>query len=298
MTTLNFALSRAAARDWRSGDRIVLTRLDHDANVAPWLELAHDRDFLVDVVDVTDDGRLDMADLRSKVGERTRVVAFTAASNVIGTLTPVREIAALAHSVGALAWVDAVHYAPHERIDAGALDADVLLCSAYKFCGPHLGLAFVRKEAAEGWRPYKARPAPIEPFARRFQTGTPPFELLAGFNATIAYLDSLGGVSAIRGYERGLGERLVSGLPDRATMYGQQTMTGRVPTFLLNVAGVEAAEAARRLCAEGFGVWAHGSYYAPGLHERLGWDEAIRVGLAHYNTIEEVDLFLTALDAL
>ena len=163
MTTLNFALSRAASREWRAGDEIVCTRLDHDGNVAPWLEIAHDRDLTVRFADVDDECRLDLAQLASLLNERTRVVAFPWASNAVGTLTPVAEIVQLAHDAGALAWVDAVHYGPHGPIDVQAAGADVVLCSPYKFYGPHLGLAFGRRELLESWRPYKVRPAADQP---------------------------------------------------------------------------------------------------------------------------------------
>ncbi len=298
MTTLNFMLTRTASRGWREGDEVIVTRLDHDGNVAPWLELAHDRNLKVHLVEVTPDGRLDLDDLESKLSDRTRVVSFPCASNAIGTVTDIRRVADLAREAGAISWADAVHYAAHEPIDVAELGVDVLLCSPYKFCGPHLGLAFGRAELMETWRPYKARPAPSTPVGRQFETGTAPYELLAGFDATVAYLDSVGGMDAIRAYERDLGERMLSGFSDRVTVYGLQTMEGRVPTFLINVDGIPAAEAAQRLCAQGFGVWAHDSYYSLGLHERLAWGEAVRVGLIHYNTADEVDRFLAALDAL
>jgi cysteine desulfurase family protein (TIGR01976 family) len=298
MTTLNFMLTRTVSREWRAGDEILVTRLDHDGNVAPWLEVAHDKGLVVHHVDVTPEGRLDLADLESKLSDRTRVVSFPCASNAIGTITEIARIAELAHSAGAIAWADAVHYAAHEPLDVAELGVDVLLCSPYKFCGPHLGLAFGRAELMETWRPYKARPASSSPVGRSFETGTAPYELLAGFDATIAYLDAIGGMDAIRTYERELGERMLSGFSDRVTVYGLQTMEGRVPTFLINVDGVPAAEAAQRLCAQGFGVWAHDTYYSLGLHERLAWGEAVRVGLIHYNTADEVDRFLAAVDAL
>jgi cysteine desulfurase family protein (TIGR01976 family) len=298
MTTLNFMLTRTVSREWQAGDEILVTRLDHDGNVAPWLEVAHDRDFVVHHVDVTPEGRLDLADLESKLSDRTRVVSFPCASNAIGTVTEIQRIAELARSAGAISWADAVHYAAHEPLDVAELGVDVLLCSPYKFCGPHLGLAFGRAELMETWRPYKARPASTSPVGRRFETGTAPYELLAGFDATVAYLDSIGGMDAISAYERSLGERMLSGFSDRVTVYGLQTMEGRVPTFLINVEGVPATEAAQRLCAQGFGVWAHDSYYSLGLHERLAWGEAVRVGLIHYNTADEVDRFLAAVDAL
>jgi cysteine desulfurase family protein (TIGR01976 family) len=299
MTTLNFALTRTAGRDWREGDRILASRLDHDGNVAPWLELAADKGLHVDLVDVTPEGRLDLADLERKLTDRTRVVSFPAASNAIGTITEAREICTLAREAGALSWVDAVHFAAHERVDVAAIGCDVLVCSPYKFCGPHLGVAFGRAELLETWRPYKVRPAPTLPLGRRFETGTPPFELLAGFSATIAYLDSLGGIEPIREYERELGNRFVDGLPDGVVLYGPQTMEGRVPTFLLNVESVPAATVATTLAEHGYGVWAHDSWYSLGLYKGLGYEhECIRAGIIHYNTAEEVDGFLAELGAL
>jgi cysteine desulfurase family protein (TIGR01976 family) len=300
MTTLNFMLTRTASRDWSEGDEILVTRLDHDGNVAPWLAVAEERGFVVHHVDVTPEGRLDLDDLASKLSGRTRVVSFPCASNAIGTITDIRRVSDLVREAGAISWADAVHYAAHEPLDVAELGVDVLLCSPYKFCGPHLGLAFGRAELLETWRPYKARPASSTPVGRSFETGTAPYELLAGFDATVAYLDSIGGMDAIRAYERELGERMLSGFHEneRVTVYGLQTMKGRVPTFLINVEGVPATEAAERLCAQGFGVWAHDSYYSLGLHERLAWGEAVRVGLIHYNTVDEVDRFLAAVDAL
>src|SRR5437763_12223807 len=154
MTTLDFALSRTASRDWKEGDRILVTRLDHDGGVAPWIELATDRGFEVDWIDVTEDLRLDLDDLERKLDERVRVVACVASSNAVGTIVDVARVSELAHSVGALCWVDAVQYAAHVPVDVLALDCDLFLCSAYKFCGPHVGLAYGRHELLESWRPY------------------------------------------------------------------------------------------------------------------------------------------------
>src|SRR2546421_5438957 len=179
MTTLDFALSRTASRDWQEGDRILVTRLDHDGGVAPWVELAADRGFEVDWIDVTEDLRLDLDDLERKLDERVRVVALVLASNAVGTITDAPRVAELAHAVGALTWVDAVQYAAHEPVDVQALGCDVFIASAYKFCGPHLGVAYGRHELLESWRPYKARPAQSEPVGRRFEPGTAPFELPA-----------------------------------------------------------------------------------------------------------------------
>jgi cysteine desulfurase family protein (TIGR01976 family) len=299
MTTLDFALSRTASRDWRGGDRVLVSRLDHDGGVAPWLELAADRGFAVDWVELTNDLRLDVDDLQRKLDERVRVVAYVAASNAVGTLTDVARVAELARQAGALSWVDAVHYAAHEPIDVQALGCDVLLCSPYKFCGPHLGLAYGRHELLESWRPYKARPASNTPVGRRFETGTAAYELLAGFSATIAYLDSLGGMDVLRLYERELGQRFLDRLPGNVTVYGLQAMEGRVPTFLLNVDGVEAGEVATRMAERGYGVWAHDNWYSLGLRERLPYPrDAVRVGFIHYNTPEEVDGFLRELARL
>jgi cysteine desulfurase family protein (TIGR01976 family) len=294
MTTLNFALSRGAARDFRAGDEIVVTRLDHDANVSPWLELAHDLDLVVRMVDVRDDTTLALDDLERQLSERTRVVAFPWASNAVGTVQDVARIAALAHAAGALAWVDAVHYAPHGAIDIGAVDVDVLLCSPYKFFGPHLGLAFGRAELLASWRPYKVRPAPEELVGRRYETGTQTHELLAGFVAAVDYLRELG-FDAIVAHERELGERFLAGLPSRVRLHGLPTMDGRVPTFALSVPGRSPQAVAAKLAERRIAVW-HGDYYAIELMTRLGLPEgAVRAGIVHYNTAAEVDRLLEAL---
>ncbi|MGH3003243.1 MAG: cysteine desulfurase-like protein [Gaiellaceae bacterium] len=297
MTTLNFALSRTAARGWQEGDEIVCTRLDHDGNVAPWLELAHDRGLTVRFAEVDEECRLDLEHLRSLLTARTRVVAFPWASNAVGTVTPVAEIARLAHDAGALAWVDAVHYGPHGPIDVRAVDADVLLCSPYKFYGPHLGLAYVRRELAEGWRPYKVRPADDFPVGHRFETGTLAHELLAGFTAAVEYIDEIGW-EVVREHERALGQRFLDGLPESCTLYGTCGMDTRVPTFALNVGNHPPAEVAARLGDAGFAVW-HGNYYALEIMSRLGLPEgAVRIGIVHYNTADEVDRLLSALDSI
>jgi cysteine desulfurase family protein (TIGR01976 family) len=299
MTTLSFALSRTAGRGFEPGDEIVCTKLDHDANVSPWLELAYDRDLTVRFVDINDDTKLDLDDLRRQLNDRTRVVAFPVASNAVGTLTDVRRIADLAHEAGAIAWADAVHYAPHGPIDVAAFGVDVLICSPYKFFGPHLGVAFARRELAEGWRPYKVRPAPTSPLGRRFETGTPAYELLAGFVAAVEYIESLGWDDIVSA-ERALGERFLTGLPPSIRLHGLPGIEGRVPTFAFSVDGIPAAEAAARLGERGFAVW-HGNYYALEVMKRLGLEEgggAVRVGFVHYNTVEEVDRLLGELARL
>ncbi|MGH3105048.1 MAG: cysteine desulfurase-like protein [Gaiellaceae bacterium] len=297
MTTLNFALSRTLGRELHAGDEIVVTRLDHDANVSPWLELARDLDLVVRFVDIHDDCTLDLDDLEQQLSGRTRVVAFPVASNAVGTLTDVRRIAGLAHEADALAWADAVHYGPHGSIDVADLGVDLLVCSPYKFFGPHLGLAFGRRELLERWRPYKVRPAANEPLGSRFETGTMAHELLSGFVAAVDYIDSIGW-DAIRAHEHELGERFLTGLPESCTLYGPRTMEGRVATFAFNVDGLGPREAATLLGERGFAVW-HGNYYAVEVMNRLGLpDGAVRAGIVHYNTAEEVDGLLAALSEL
>jgi cysteine desulfurase family protein (TIGR01976 family) len=298
MTTLNFALTRALGRTLAAGDEILVTRLDHDGNVAPWLELAHDLDLRVDFVDVHEDTSLDLADLEQKLTDRTRVVAFPLASNAFGTAPDAARIASLAHEAGALAWVDAVHFAPHGPIDVGALGVDVLLCSPYKFFGPHLGLAFGREELLRSWRPYKVRPAADEPVGHRFETGTLAHELLAGFVAAAVHIGELGW-DAIRTHERALGQRVLDGLPDRCTLYGLETMEGRVPTFAFRVDGVPPRVVAERLAERKIAVW-NGDYYAVEAMARFGLqpDGAVRAGFVHYNTFAEVDRLLEALAEL
>ncbi len=297
MTTLNFALSRALGRELAAGDEILCTRLDHDANVSPWLHLARDLDLVVRFVELTDECRLDLADLESKLSERTRVVAFPWASNAVGTVTEVERICRLAHDAGALAWVDAVHYAPHGPIDVAAAGADVLLCSPYKFYGPHLGLAFGREELLERLRAYKVRPAAEHPAGARFETGTLAHELLAGFVACVDYVQALGW-EAVQAHERALGRRFLDGLPGRCRLYGPPTTEGRVPTFALTVEGLAPREVALRLGEAGLAVW-EGNYYAVEVMERLGLpDGAVRVGIVHYNTADEVDRLLSELARL
>jgi cysteine desulfurase family protein (TIGR01976 family) len=297
MTSLNFLLTRALGRTLRSGDEVVVTRLDHDGNVAPWLELAHDIGIEVRFAELTDELEVDYDHLASLLSERTRVVGFPIAANSVGTAPDIRRIVDLAHEAGALAWADAVHWGPHGHTDVAAWDVDVLICSPYKFFGPHLGLAFGKRDLLESWRPYKVRPAANEPIGHRFELGTLPHELLAGFVAAVDYVDSLGW-DAIRAHESALGARFLAGLPDEVDLYGLRTMEGRVPTFCFNVPGRSAEEAATLLAERDLAVW-HGNYYALEVMQHLGLpDGAVRAGIVHYNTEAEVDRLLAALAEL
>ncbi len=295
MTTLNFALTRALGRTLAAGDEILVTRLDHDGNIAPWLELARDLELHVGFVEIRGDTTLDLTDLERKLSARTRVVAFPLASNAFGTVPDAGRLVELAHAAGALAWADAVHYAPHGPIDVQRLGVDVLLCSPYKFFGPHLGLAYGREELLRSWRPYKVRPAAEEPVGRRFETGTLAHELLAGFVAAVEYLKELGW-EAIQAHERALGARFLDGLPERVTLYGPPTLDGRVPTFAFRVEGLSPRAVAERLAERGIAVW-DGDYYAVEAMTALGLqpDGAVRAGFVHYNTPAEVDRLLEAL---
>jgi cysteine desulfurase family protein (TIGR01976 family) len=298
MTTLNFMLTRTLGRTLKAGDEILVTRLDHDGNVAPWLELAHDLDLKVGFVELHDDTTLDLDDLERRLTDRTRVVAFPLASNAVGTLTDAKRIVALAHDAGALAWADAVHYGPHGPIDVAALGVDVLLCSPYKFFGPHLGVAYGRAELLESWRPYKVRPADLTPLANRFETGTLAHELLAGFVAAVEYIESIGW-AAIQAHERALGLEFLERAPGNLRLYGVLGIDGRVPTFAFNIDGYSPRAVAEHLAERDIAVW-DGNYYAVEVMERLGLgsEGAVRVGFVHYNTMAEVHRLLDALREL
>jgi cysteine desulfurase family protein (TIGR01976 family) len=295
MTTLNFTLTRTVGRELQAGDEIVVTRLDHDANVAPWLELARDLDLIVRHADLREENcTLDLADLERQLSAKTKIVAFPWASNAVGSITDVRRVADLAHEAGALAWVDAVHYAPHGPMDVAAVGADVLICSPYKFFGPHLGLFFGRHEVMERWRPYKVRPSPSDPVSHRFETGTLAHELIAGFSAAVEYIESIGW-DAIVAWERELGQRFLDGLPEAYTLHGIASMAGRTPTFALTHPTRTPDELAQELAERDIAAWP-GNYYALEIMERLGLrDGSLRIGIVHYNTAEEVDRLLLAL---
>ena len=300
MTSLNFLLTRALARELRAGDEVLVTSLDHDANVAPWLSLQEDIGIVVRFVDVHDDLSLDYDNLTSQLTERTRVVAFPVAANSVGTAPDVQRIVGLAHSVGALAWADAVHFGPHGPIDVRAWDVDVLLCSPYKFYGPHMGIAFGKRDLLDSWRAYKVRPAADEPSGHRYELGTCQHELLAGLVAAIDYIGSVGW-DAILPHERALGQRFLDGLSSGIHLYGPPTMEGRVSTFCFNVPGHTSEAVATHLADEhDVAVW-WGNYYALETIRRLRLDDwlgGVRAGFVHYNTESEVDRLLTGIHEL
>ena len=325
MTTLTFAMSRAIGRTLQPGDEIVVTALDHDANVAPWLALAEDRGCIVQMAAVNlDDCTLDMDDLRAKITPRTKVVAVGYASNAVGTINDVATVIGWAKEVGALTWIDAVQFAPHGPIDVQALGCDFLACSAYKFFGPHLGIVYGRLPLLESLRAYKVRPAEDEP-PGKWETGTQNHEYLAGLMGTLTYLEALGhdceggattqfpemtgraralhvAMVAIQAYERTLAARLLAGLAELpgVHIYGltsEADLARRVPTVAITIDGQTPRGLAETLGERGIFCW-DGNYYAINLMERLGLEEtggALRIGLAHYNTTEEVDRLLAGL---
>lgn len=319
MTTLTLAVSRALARHWSEGDELVVTRLDHDANVAPWLAVAADRGMTVRWLDFdSGTGRLCLDQLPDLLSARTRLVAVGGASNALGTVNDLAAIvAAVRAGSEALVYVDAVQLAPHLPIDVAAIGCDLLACSPYKLFGPHLGILWCRAGIAEATEAYKVRPAATGG-AVRFETGTPSFEAQAGFTATVDYLAWLGSIvapaaatrrdrivaalDAATAYERQLGERLLAGLSrlNSVRLFGPPTMAGRVPTFAFTVEGHAPAAIARHLAERGIFAWS-GHFYAVETVARLGVAESgglVRVGLCHYNTADEVDRFLAALAEL
>jgi cysteine desulfurase family protein (TIGR01976 family) len=317
MTSLTFSLSRALGREFGPGDEVVVTRLDHDGNVAPWCAL-EERGCRVRFVDVDPSNcTLDMADLERQITSRTRLVAFGYASNAVGTINEVEKITRLAHGAGALAYVDAVHYAPHGPIDVRRLECDFLVCSPYKFFGPHSGVLYGKREHLARLRPYKVRPAAeVNPY--RWETGTQNHEGQAGILAAVEYLAELGRRStpavssrraallaaydAIRPYERSLAERLIGGLLTLPglTFYGiKDPARGaeRVPTVAIRLAGHTPRELASYFGERGIFTW-DGNYYALNLSERLGVEPSgglLRIGMVHYNTADEIDRLLEAL---
>jgi cysteine desulfurase family protein (TIGR01976 family) len=317
MTTVTFAFARAFARDLQPGDEIVVTTLDHDANVSPWRAL-EERGVVIRQVDIREsDCTLDLGDLKRKITSRTKLVAVGYASNAVGTINPVAEIIHLAHAAGALAFIDAVHYAPHASIDVRALDCDFLACSPYKFFGPHSGVLYGKKEHMTRLKPYKVRPA-SDLLPDRWETGTLVHECLAGIGAAVDYLAELGrrvrpqastrreallaAYAAIRQHEKNLSKQLIAGLLaiPGLRFFGisdPAQFENRVGTVSVRLAGRTPTEAATFLGERGIFTW-DGNYYALNLVERLGFDSTggmLRIGLVHYNTAEEVDRLLAAL---
>jgi cysteine desulfurase family protein (TIGR01976 family) len=319
MTTLTFALSRAIGRELGPGDEILLTTLDHDANFSPWKAL-EEKGVKIRVVDIReDDCTLDMDDLKRKLNPNTRIVAVGYASNSVGTINPVKEITRLAHAVGAKTYIDAVHYAPHGLIDVKDLDCDFLVCSPYKFFGPHMGTLFGKREHLERLRPYKVRPA-HDAAPDRWETGTLPHELIAGIGAAVEYIAGVGRrsnphIKARREalaaayqttvpYERTLISSLIERLqtiPD-LRIYGitdPHRFDERCSTLSLRIGDHHPTAIARFLAERAIFTW-DGNYYALNLSERLGVEQKggmLRIGLVHYNTIEEVERLLSALRA-
>jgi cysteine desulfurase family protein (TIGR01976 family) len=304
MTTLNFLLAHAVARTLEPGDEIVVTQLDHDANVSPWLLIAADHDLVVRYAPIRPkDVTLDHDALDALIGERTRVVAFTLASNAVGSITDPARIAAAAHRAGALAWADGVHLAPHRRLRARDWGLDVLLCSPYKFFGPHLGVAAIRPDLAASLPADRVRPSAETPPGHRFETGTQSHEAVAGTVAAVHYLRSLGNGSLdvaferIQGHEDALGQRFLDGFPEAGELYGVRSVEGRTPTFCFNLPGHTPRAVAERLGERGLCVW-DGDYYALEPMRALGLSErggAVRAGFLHYTSADEVDRLLEAL---
>jgi cysteine desulfurase family protein (TIGR01976 family) len=315
MTSLTLAVSRALARDWQHGDELIVTRLDHDANVAPWLSVAEDKGMTVRWLDFDQKtGRLNLESLAELLSPRTRLVAVGGASNALGTLNDVQTIVGLVRDGSdALIYVDAVQLAPHVPIDVRAMGCDLLVCSPYKLFGPHAGVLWCKEELIETVAAYKVRPA-SNCGASRFETGTPSFEAQAGVLGMVEYLDWLGGIvstqtnrrqrilaafKACVAYELTLGERFLAGLArmNSATLFGPSTMEGRVPTFAFTLKGHSPQEVERHLAEKGIFSWS-GSFYAVETVASLGLADQgglVRVGMCHYNTAEEVDLLLAAL---
>lgn len=327
MTTLTLHISRSISRVWKPGDEIILTRLDHDANVTPWLLAAEDRGCKIIWVDFhPEDGTLDMEGMQAALERKPRFVAVGYASNALGTINPIAKITKMAHKAGAWVYVDAVHYAPHGPIDVQKLGCDFLVCSAYKFFGPHAGILYGRRKLLEQLFAYKVRPASDE-LPGKFETGTQNHEGLAGVLGVVEYFDWIGeqfaeeyeeglaeedycgrrltlkkALTAIRAYEFELSRSLLSALEavPGLKLYGPadvRHLENRVPTFSFRLKDLSPRLLAEKLAQQGIYVW-DGNYYAIGVTERLGLEQdggMLRVGAAHYNTLDEVQQLKEAL---
>jgi cysteine desulfurase family protein (TIGR01976 family) len=329
MTSLTFNISRALARTFQPGDILVVTRLDHDANISPWLLAAEDRGCRIRWVDFhPEDCTLDLEDLKAALDEKPCLVAVGYASNAVGTVNPVKEITRLAHAAGALVYIDAVQYAPHGPIDVRDLECDFLVCSSYKFFGPHLGVLYGRYELLKRLPAYRVRPAPAEP-PGKFETGTGNFEHYCGLLGALEYFEWLGetfgqeeavnfngrysgraltfkkALSLIQAYEVGLSRALLENLQEvpGLHLYGiadERRLDQRVPTFSFTLKGWKPRQVAERLAVHNINLW-DGNFYALAVTERLGLEGSgglVRVGATHYNTVEEVQKFGEALRTL
>ena len=315
MTSLTLSVSRALARNWQQGDELIVTRLDHDANVAPWLAVAQDKGMTVRWLDFDQaTGRLNLESLPQLLSARTRLVAVGGASNALGSLNDLRTIVSVVRGRSdALVFVDAVQSAPHVPIDVRAIGCDFLVCSPYKLFGPHAGVLWCKAELIETITAYKVRPA-SNCGASRFETGTPSFEAQAGVLGMVEYLEWLGSVVSVEttrrqrvlaafeaciAYERTLGDRFLEGLAqmDSVKLYGPPTMDERVPTFAFTVKGHSPQEVERHLAARGVFSWS-GNFYAVEAIAHLGLADQgglVRVGMCHYNTADEVNQLISAL---
>lgn len=314
-TALMFNFSRAISRHWRSGDEIIVTALDHYSNVSSWIEAAKDKGVKVHQVPIdpmTFDINYDA--LEQLINHNTKLVACTYASNTIGTIADLERVIEMARNVGALSFIDAVHYAPHQLIDVQALDCDFLVTSAYKFMGPHLSMLYAKQSHLEHFEPYKVHPAPNNA-PNRWEQGTQNFEAMAGLSACIKYLSELPGdtdadtplrtkLSAsyqkIAEHETVLGAHFLKCLSNfpNITLYGKRHVVGRTPTFAFRIGGRQPREFAE-FCGKHFICVGDGHFYAQGLCEQLGvmnTGGVIRVGFMHYNTVQEIDAFFTVLD--
>lgn len=329
MTTLTLHISRSLARSLQAGDEIVVTRLDHDANISPWLLIAEERGCKVTWVDFDiEDGTLDVQDFARAMEHRPKIVAFGYASNALGTINPVRKLARMAKEAGALVYIDAVQYAPHGPIDVQDIDCDFLVCSSYKFFGPHAGILYGRGDLLRQLKAYKVRPASND-LPYKFETGTQNHEGIAGVLGAIEYLEWLGSQSggedeegihtgfsgrrralkkamtAVRAYEFELSRKLIEAVQSISgtRIYGvtdPKRLDERVPTVSFTIEGREPRQVATALAAAGFYVW-DGNYYALAVTERLGLEDKggmVRVGPVHYNTVDEIKRLGVALDKI
>lgn len=316
MTSLTFQLSRAISRDWQMGDEVIVTALDHYSNVSSWQQAAEDKGAVVHQARVDEqDCSLDLEHLLSLINDKTKLVALTYASNTTGSVVDVKRVIQAAHQVGAMVYVDAVHYAPHHLVDVQALGCDFLACSAYKFFGPHVGIAYVAPKWLQTLRPYKVEPA-TDNGPGRFETGTQSFEGLAGVVAAVKYLAQWGSsqsslrerlVESYRWYnqhESAISERFLSRLSqlDGVRLLGkaEADVAQRTPTFALTFDHHSPEEVARRLGERNICVW-NGHFYALGLVRQLKLEQSggvVRIGFMHYNTLDEVDILFDELKAI